>query len=90
MNKKSHIKLRRHFVGDVYGIIEGVRLGLGKAVLPMHLLSGAPGAEVINPKITLDIPVVLHYFKQPYYTRLHEAVVQTLTEKAPRLLDAKK
>ncbi len=77
--QKDRGKIQRQYLDDIYGIIDGVRLGLGKAVVPKHLIDGMPDIEIVNPSKTLLAPVILHYYEQPFYSRLHEAVVQALT-----------
>jgi len=72
-------KLQRRYLDDIYGIIDGVRLGLGKAVVPHHLIKDLRDIEILNPSKTLSIPIILHYYEQPMYTRLHETAVEALT-----------
>jgi DNA-binding transcriptional LysR family regulator len=72
-------KFPRHFLDDIYGIIDGVQLGLGRAVVPRHLIRDKKDIEIVNPTKTLLIPVFLHCYEQPFYSKLHEAVVQALT-----------
>lgn len=81
-------RLRRAFVADVDGILAGVALGLGRGVVPRHLVPRKAPFEVEAPRRAVELPVVLHHFRQPHYTRLHEAVVATLTRECPKLLDA--
>ncbi len=69
-------QIRRRFLDDVYGLLDAARLGLGRAVLPTHLIQ-AP-LEILHPSIRLDIPVYLHFYAQAYYPRLHDAVVKAL------------
>jgi DNA-binding transcriptional LysR family regulator len=64
---KSVKTLERRFLDDVYGIIDGVRLGLGQAVVPLHLVEGKPGVEVLDPGKVLSTPVWLHFPSQGYY-----------------------
>jgi DNA-binding transcriptional LysR family regulator len=80
------LKIRRRYLDDVYGILEGASLGLGRAVVPRHLLDGYKNLEVLNPRTVLELPVNLYYFKQPYYARLHHAVVESLVQTAPEVL----
>jgi DNA-binding transcriptional LysR family regulator len=77
--KKPSAILKRHFMDDIYGVIDGVKMGLGKAILPEHLLEEIKGLEVKDRKIALEVPVYVHFFKQPFYTRLHSSVVESLT-----------
>lgn len=71
-------KLERRFLGDVYGLLDGVKLGLGQAVLPRHLIEGEKELEVVDQERVLKIPVWLHYPAQPYYTQLHRKVREAL------------
>jgi DNA-binding transcriptional LysR family regulator len=86
LKKKSAARIARRYLGDIYGIIDGVRLGLGKAVLPLHLTSGVSDLEILDPDRTLSVPVVLHHYEQPYYSKLHLAIVAALLKQAPRTL----
>lgn len=78
--KKKSAKLRRFYVDDIHGILEGVRAGLGRAVLPLHLVKGTPDLRVIEPEIVLRSPVVIHYDRRGYYSHLHERVIDTLSD----------
>lgn len=86
--KKSPAGLKRRYLDDIYGIIDGVRLGVGRAVVPMHLVSKSPDIEVVDPGKMLSVPVILHYYEQPYYSKLHQAVVDALAERCSRSLAA--
>jgi DNA-binding transcriptional LysR family regulator len=83
---KTTEKLTRHFLDDIYGIIDGVELGLGKAVIPRHLIRRNPGLRIEAPKLWLEVPVVLHFQKQPFYTRLHGAVIDAVVTGARQQL----
>jgi DNA-binding transcriptional LysR family regulator len=72
--------IKRLYLDDIHGLIEGVRSGLGQAVLPMHLIADHKEFEVMDPQQVLEIPVYLYYYSQPYYSKLHEAVVKCLTK----------
>lgn len=78
---------RRAFVGDVDGILVGVALGLGRGVVPRHLVPRRPPYAVEEPRRPVEFPVVLHHFRQPHYTRLHAALVETLVRGCPLVLD---
>jgi DNA-binding transcriptional LysR family regulator len=71
-------KLNRRFLDDVYGLIDGVKLGIGEAVLPRHLISGEKDLEILQPEKCLRLPVWLHFPSQPYYTRLQKRVREAL------------
>jgi DNA-binding transcriptional LysR family regulator len=65
--KPSNIR----YLDDVYGLIDGVKNGYGKAILPLHLIENESTLEIVDPKKTLKVSVYLHFFLQPFYRRLH-------------------
>ena len=73
---------RRRYLDEVYGLLDGVLLGLGSAVLPLHLVRNEPGLQIINREQTLETPVWLHFWEQPYYYKLHGEVVAALKAEA--------
>lgn len=80
--------VRRSYFDDVYGVLDAAAEGFGRAVVPRHLLVGAYAEKLslvpgMKPKRT---PVVMHHFRQPSYTRAHEAVRTALLEGVPRML----
>lgn len=77
---------RKHYLDDIYGIITGVYSGLGRAVVPKHLLKGGDEFKILYPKNVLKIPVVLIFYEQTFYTKLHQAVLKTLVDQCPLLL----
>ena len=85
-NRKSKKEIKRSFFDDIYGIIDGVQLGLGLAVLPLHIASKTKGLEIVNHDRKKSVPFYLYFHKQPYYTQRHEAVVSALKKNVPRFL----
>jgi DNA-binding transcriptional LysR family regulator len=65
----------RSFFDDIYGVIDGVSLGFGRAVVPRHLLCSISGLSLQVREIpgfeAVKSPVYLNYFAQPYYTAIH-------------------
>lgn len=80
--------VRRSFFDDVYGVLDGAALGYGRAVLPKHLLVGAVGEalRIVPDMRSTRSPVIMHYFRQPSYTRAQEAVREAIVSGAPALL----
>lgn len=72
---------RRSFMGDVYGIINGVEMGLGRAVMSRHLIEGNNKVRVLKGFKKYQRAVTLNYFEQPYYSKLHQEIVTQLTER---------
>jgi DNA-binding transcriptional LysR family regulator len=80
-------KFRRSYFDDCYGIIDGVALGLGRAVIPKHLISKNLDIKVLKGSKPYAVDVVLHYYQQPFYSKLHQAVIHCLSNGASRYLD---
>lgn len=76
-DKKSK-QPKRYYLDDIYGILDAAKLGLGYAVLPKHLLGTEKQLEIVNEKHILKIPIYLCFYKQPYYTKMHTAFVETV------------
>ncbi|RZA09135.1 MAG: LysR family transcriptional regulator [Proteobacteria bacterium] len=69
LQKQNKRKFERRFLNDIYGLLDGVKLGLGLAVLPRHLVKNEKDLEILEENRTLRIPVWLHYLEQPFYTK---------------------
>lgn len=81
-------RYRRSYVADVCGIIDGVALGLGRGVVPRHMLAGRQDVRVLAEYRSQPMGVWLHRFALPYYSRLQQAVVEVLTRDCPAALAA--
>jgi DNA-binding transcriptional LysR family regulator len=80
-------KIERRYLDNVHAIIEGVRYGLGRAVLPEHLIAADKDFEILQPSAVLEIPVYLYFYVQPYYSRLHTEAVNAIAAAAPQWLE---
>jgi hypothetical protein len=76
--QQSKTKYSRSFFDDCYGIIDGVAAGFGRAVMPRHLVKNNSEIKVLTGFKAYRTEVVLHYYQQPFYTKLHLATVQAL------------
>jgi DNA-binding transcriptional LysR family regulator len=79
-------RMERAYFDDIYGLIDAVSEGIGRAVVPVHLLDPSMPVRVVPGFKPIEVPVFLHYHHQPYYTRLQQAVVDTLLTRCPPLL----
>ena len=79
-------KYRRSYLDDCYGILDGVARGLGRAVMPEHLIREGSKIKIVRGYKPYNVDVVLHYYQQPFYSKLHEAVISSLTKNAPQFL----
>lgn len=86
--KKSSV-LNRSFMDDIYGIIDGVSHGLGKAVVPTHLIAGRKDLSIVKDYKSVKTPVCLYQMDQPYYSKLHLAVSENLERNAKIFLHSK-
>ena len=77
-NKKSFKASNMRYLDDVYGLVEGVRLGYGQAVLPLHLIEGERDFEIVDPNKVLKFPVYLQFFVQPFYRAVHAPFIEAL------------
>jgi DNA-binding transcriptional LysR family regulator len=74
--KKEPLKnVSIRYVDNVEGLIEGARLGLGKAVVPRHLINPRDGLKILNPKTTMKVPMYLLFYRQNYYSKLHHEII---------------
>lgn len=71
-------KLKRHFLGDVDALVRGVLLGMGRAVLPRHLVRNEKGLRVVSPRKELRSPVILHGPPEALLTPAQKAVRDAL------------
>jgi len=67
-------RLLRSFLFDEPGILLGVELGLGRAVKPRHTVPRTAAVRVDPSFVPQSKPVFLHYRRQGYYGRLHQAI----------------
>jgi DNA-binding transcriptional LysR family regulator len=86
MHHGQATEFRRSFMADVYGIIDGVALGVGRAVVPRHLLRGRQDVRLVDGFRPFVTGVWLHHFTQPYYSRLQQATLECLKRGFPAAL----
>ncbi|MGZ3698603.1 MAG: LysR family transcriptional regulator [Bdellovibrionota bacterium] len=84
----KNLKIPRRYLDEVYSLIDGVKLGLGMAVLPRHLIDGDAELRIVEPRQSLRLPVWLHYWKQPYPIQSHLALVAALEKRAREILSS--
>ncbi len=80
-------KYYRSYFDDCYGIIDAVEQGLGRAVMPEHLVRDNASLLIVGGFKPVYFDVVLHYYKQPFYSRLHQTLIDTLKRESPKYLD---
>lgn len=79
-------KYQRSYFDDCYGIIDGVSLGLGKAVMPEYLVANNSKVKIAKGYKPYRVNIVLHHYHQPFYSKLHNQVIEQLTANCKILL----
>lgn len=77
MTKKSFMY---SYVNDIEGVLLGIILGIGQGVVPLHLLHNQSSIKIDNTVKPMSMPIILHYFKQPYYSKLQQITIETLKQ----------
>ena len=83
---KKNNSLTRSFMGDIYGIIEGVKYGYGRAVVSKHLVMGDKGIKILTAKKKMKNPIHLYHFQKSYLPQSHVQVIEVLQKKVKTLL----
>jgi DNA-binding transcriptional LysR family regulator len=68
----------RVFMGEVYSIVDGVALGLGRAVMSKHIIKDDKRFNIIKKRKKYIRPVVLSSLGQSYYSPIHNIITETL------------
>ncbi len=79
-------RMERAYFDDIYGLIDAVAQGIGRAVVPIHLLEPAIQVRAVPGFRPFEVPIFLHYHRQPYYTRMQRLVIDTLAQGCDALL----
>ena len=86
LQRASMKDLRRSFLDEIYGLVDGVILGWGRAVVPRHLVRGVEGVRIMASQKSLNVPVVLNYYEQAYYPQLFLEAVALIEKNARKML----
>jgi DNA-binding transcriptional LysR family regulator len=78
--------IKRNYYDDIYGIVKGVQLGLGQAIVSSHLIRGMDEIQLVPHDTPVSTPVVLHYRSNRYLTQLHIAAIEHLQQRMDRFL----
>lgn len=73
--QKIENNFKRNYFGDIYGIIQGVEEGIGRAVMSRHLIDGNKKIRIVKGFRKYLRPVVLHYYERAFYPKLHKLVL---------------
>ncbi len=88
LNDDSVPKSNRAYFNNINCILAAAEAGLGKAVIPLHLLSEHKSLQVVRGERKLKVPVYLCFLKQPFYSKLHLEALEVIKKEVLRLLNA--
>ena len=71
-------KTTYRYLDDVYGLLDGVSLGLGRAILPKHLIKNRKDLKILYPKTKLRVPIYLSYYENEYATEFDRVILENL------------
>lgn len=78
--------VRRMYFDEIYGLIDGVRWGVGRAVVPVHLLEAGGGVRQVPGTIAVRTPVYLSIATHLLELGLYRRLVDLLAARVPALL----
>jgi DNA-binding transcriptional LysR family regulator len=82
--------LKRRFLDEIYGVIDGVAAGWGVSVLPKHLIQDDERIKLIQEDKALLSPVYLHYRIRPYYPEVFKTALEIIRTEIPKFLRLQK
>ncbi|TQV89542.1 LysR family transcriptional regulator [Aliikangiella coralliicola] len=80
------LEFDRSFYDDVYGLIDGVRMGFGEAIVSKHMVKEDDEIEIVQHEQTVQSPIILSYIKNRYISNLQREVITHLLENMPKYL----
>jgi DNA-binding transcriptional LysR family regulator len=86
--KKNHL-FSRSYLDEIYSCLDGVANGIGRSVLPLHLVREYPKIKVIPGYQHLVMPVVLHYYETPVMPPVLKQAIEALRRQVPGIFNQK-
>ncbi len=86
LNNTDASKINRSYFDNINGIIAAIEAGLGKAVIPIHLLNEHKSLHTVKGERKLKVPVYLCYLKQPFYSKLHTEIIEVVKREVSKVL----
>lgn len=73
--------LRRHYVDDIEGVLAAAIAGIGRAVVPRHLLASVPSLVELEGHVAYETPVYLCWHEEPEPPRLIRDAIEVLAQR---------
>ena len=83
---KKNLSIKRSYLGDIYGIIDGVKQGFGKAIVSKHLVIGDKEIKILNSKKKMKNAINLCYYQKNYLPQSHIKVIEVLHKEIKNLV----
>lgn len=80
LNKLDWSTTPRSYLDDIYGVLDGVALGWGNAVVSAHLVESRSKLRIQADYKSLRTPVFLHVRTQRFRTRLEAATIESIEQ----------
>jgi DNA-binding transcriptional LysR family regulator len=82
----QNFEFDRCFYDDVYGLLDGVIMGFGEAIISKHMVKPDDVIEIVPHHSEVKSPVILCYVKNRYLSLLQNKVIEHLQINAPNYL----
>lgn len=89
IQKNKNKIYKQIYLDNIHLILEGVQLGMGLAVAPLHMVRNSTQFEVIKDYKSLYMPVYLSYYVQSYYTDFQKNCIKHFLTEVPTYLNKK-
>lgn len=77
--------MKRNYFDDIYGVIDAVAAGIGRAIAPIHLVHDDRRVRILPNQKPFDVDVFLHYRVHDSHTRMQRTVIAALVEQSSLL-----
>lgn len=80
IDEAGYESISRSYYNDIYGIVQGVELGLGQAIVSRHLVQHIDAICIVPHQQSVSNPVVLYYNENRYLTPLQHEIINRLQD----------
>ncbi len=77
---QKKIRLERRYLDEIYSVLDGVSMGIGVSVLPIHLAIDHRGVLIPQPNKKLKSPVYICYKQRAFYPKVVSEAINILKE----------
>jgi DNA-binding transcriptional LysR family regulator len=70
----------RNYLDDIYGIINGVELKLGQAIVSKHLVINNKKVKIKKAPKKVHSPIYINYFDKTYYPEIEKKFIKFVSE----------